>query len=219
MTVVVNSRPLLRRPWFVALLVCGIGVLVVALAMTFMIKNMGAIMANLPVRIPVNVQEHYQSSMKRLSEATDEYSRWVALPNAALWSVDAERLGDATAFARELEGLLVKYRTDWNYGNAVSKIHTARGRIALKRGDVELAKRELSLAGASPGSPQMDSFGPNLSLARDLLASGAPGAQEAVFAHFDDVEKFWRMDAGALRVWREDVRAGREPNFGAALMH
>lgn len=219
MTAVLTSRPLLRRPWFVTLLVCGIAVLTIALAMTFLVKNMGGMLASQPIRIPVNAQEQHQKSMKRLNEATDEYSRWVALGSAALWSVDVGRFDDANRFARELEVLLVKYPTDWNYGNAVSKIHTTLGRLALKRGDVELAKRELSLAGASPGSPQMDTFGPNLSLARDLLMSGAPGAQDALLAHFDDIEKFWRMDSGALRVWREDVRAGREPNFGAALLH
>lgn len=219
MTTVLAPRPLLRRPWFVALLVCGVGALTVALAMAFMVKNMGAFMASQPIRIPVDAQEQYQTRMKRLNAATDQYDRWVALGDAALWSVDVGRLDDANAFARELEALLVKYPNDWNYGNAVSKVHITLGRLALKRGDIELAKRELLLAGASPGSPQMDTIGPNLSLARDLLASGAPGAQDAVLAHFDDIEKFWRMDNGALRVWREDVRVGREPNFGLALLH
>ena len=65
--------------------------------------------------------------------------------------MDVGRFDDADRFAREWEALLAKYPTDWNYGNAVSKVHTTLGRLALKRGDVELAKRELSLAGASPG--------------------------------------------------------------------
>ena len=219
MTTAPTSRPLLQRPWIVALLVCAIAVLVIALAMTFMIKNMGAFMASQPIRVPINAQAEYQKSRTRLNEAADQYSRWVALGSAALWSVDVGRLDDANAFARELEAMLVAYRTDWNYGNAVSKVHSTFGRLALKRGDVELAKRELALAGASPGSPQMNTFGPNLSLARDLLVTGDPGARDAVLAHFDAIEKFWRMDSGALRVWREDVRAGHEPNFGTALLH
>ncbi len=219
MTTVPTSRPLLHRPWVVALLVCTIAALTIALAMTFMIKNIGAIMASQPIRMPIDAQAEYQKSMTRLNNAADEYSRWVALGSAALWSVDVGRLDDANAFAHELEALLLKYPTDWNYGNAVSKVHSTFGRLALKRGDIELAKRELALAGASRGSPQMDTFGPNLSLARDLLATGDPGAREAVLAHFDAIEKFWRMDSGALRVWREDVRAGHEPNFGIALLH
>lgn len=218
MTETTISRPLLRRPWFVALLVCGVAASCVALAILFMVKNMGALMASQPIRIPVDAQAQYQISMKQLTAATDDYSRWVALGRASLWSVDVGRYDDANAFARELEALLVKYPTDWNYGNAVSQVHTTLGRLALKRGDFELAKRELALAGTSPGSPQMDTFGPNLTLARDLLASGDPGARAAVLAHFDAIEKFWRMDRSALRVWREDVRAGREPNFGTALL-
>ena len=219
MTTVPASRPLLQRPRIVALLVCGFAVLTIALTMTLLIKNMGAIMASQPVRMPIDAQAEYQKSMARLNDAADEYSRWVALSDAALWSVDVGRIDDASAFAQELEALLVKYPSDWNYGNAVSKLHSTFGRLALKRGDIELAKRELALAGASPGSPQMDTYGPNLSLARDLLATGDPGARDAVLAHFDAIEKFWRMDSGALRVWREDVRAGHEPNFGAALLH
>ena len=219
MTAVPASRPLLQRPWIVALLVCGFAVLTIALTMTLLIKNIGAIMASQPIRMPIDAQAEYQKSMARLNDAADEYSRWVALGSAALWSVDVGRLDDANAFAHELEALLVKYPSDWNYGNAVSKVHSTFGRLALKRGDIELARRELALAGASPGSPQMNTYGTNLSLARDLLATGDPGARDAVLAHFDAIEKFWRMDGGALRVWREDVRAGHEPNFGAALLH
>jgi hypothetical protein len=108
MTTAPASRPLLHRPWFAALLVCGTAVLVIALAMTFMIKNMGAIMASQPIRMPINAQKEYQKSMTRLNEAADECSRWVALGRAALWSVDVGRLDYADAFARELQALLVK---------------------------------------------------------------------------------------------------------------
>ena len=107
MTIAPTSRPLLQRPWIVALLVCATAVLAIALAMTFMIKNMGAFMASQPIRVPINVQAEYQKSMTQLNEAADQYSRWVALGSAALWSVDVGRLDDATAFARELEALLV----------------------------------------------------------------------------------------------------------------
>ena len=51
MTAVLTSRPLLRRPWFVTLLVCGIAVSTIAVAMTFLVKNMGGMPASQPIRM------------------------------------------------------------------------------------------------------------------------------------------------------------------------
>jgi hypothetical protein len=218
MSAVKTYRPLLRRPWLVSVLVGAVATLVIAVAALVFVKNMGAFMANQPAGPSIDGYERYTASMTKLADAKDDYSRWLALGDAALWSVNVGRLDDASAYARELHAGLVKYRTDWNYGNAVSKAHSAHGRVALQRGDLARAIRELALAGASPGSPQMDSFGPNLSLARDLLATNDAIARDAVRAHFDDIAKFWRLEAGALRVWRGDIAAGRAPNFGATLL-
>jgi len=46
------------------------------------------------------------------------------------------------------------------------------GRLALRDGNIAAAKAFLLEAGKSTGSPQMNSFGPNLSLAKDLLQKG-----------------------------------------------
>jgi hypothetical protein len=51
-----------------------------------------------------------------------------------------------------------KYRSDWNYGNAVHKANLALGRVALRDGDIEQAKHYLIEAGKTPGSPQLNSF-------------------------------------------------------------
>jgi hypothetical protein len=203
----------------VTLLVLSVAVVLVGGAFYVVLKNAGALLASMPVRLPIDVQAEYDKRMKRLNEAPDEEWRYSALGDAALWSVDVGRLDDAEAYARELLALKAK-RTgrDWNSGNAVYKAHSTLGRIAIKRGDIAEAERQLGLAATSEGSPQMNTFGPNMLLARDLLATGRPSARQAVLTYLDGLKRIWQMDNGAIRVWRSDIEAGREPNFGANLL-
>jgi hypothetical protein len=46
------------------------------------------------------------------------------------------------------------------------------GQVALRRGDAKKAASFLLAAGKTWGSPQLNSFGPNMPLANDLLAAG-----------------------------------------------
>jgi hypothetical protein len=63
-------------------------------------------------------------------------------------------------------------KDNWNYGNAVHTANLVLGRIALADGDVEEAKCLLLLAGQTPGSPQLNSFGPDMLFAEELLEKG-----------------------------------------------
>jgi hypothetical protein len=89
-----------------------------------------------------------------------------------------------------------------------------QGRIALRNGRVDEAKKFLQEAGKTPGSPQLGSFGPNMSLAKDLLENGETNA---VLEYFQQCGKFWKMAGGQLDTWAADVKEGRKPNFGANL--
>jgi hypothetical protein len=75
--------------------------------------------------------------------------------------------------ARELLSVAAGYAKDWNYGNAVFVGNMVIGRVAL-RSDKHtfLAKGSLLAAGETPGSPHLNRFGPNMSLAQDLLERG-----------------------------------------------
>jgi hypothetical protein len=86
------------------------------------------------------------------------------------------------------------------------------GQVALHRGDRAGAEQYLLKAGATPGSPQMQRFGPNFSLARDLLAAGS---RDVVIRYCDEVAKFW--GDGKLATWRAAIAAGRTPDFGDNL--
>ncbi|MCA9213826.1 MAG: hypothetical protein KDB27_12215 [Planctomycetales bacterium] len=123
---------------------------------------------------------------------------------------------EAREYAEEMLALLPKYEGDWNYGNAVQDGHLVLGRIAVVEGRLDEAKQFLIKAGNSPGSPQMDSFGPNMSLAKDLIEKGET---EVVLEYFELCRKFWEMEDGKLDQWSREVKAGKIPDFGANLVY
>ncbi len=86
------------------------------------------------------------------------------------------------------------------------------GEVALHNGDRASAAQYLLKAGATPGSPQLNQFGPNFMLARDLLAAGS---RDIVLQYCDEVGKFW--GDGRLARWRAAIAAGQTPDFGENL--
>lgn len=141
-----------------------------------------------------------------------EIDKFYMLDEAAETAVAAGLSGKARAHAEQLLALAPGYKDNWNYGNAVHDAHAVLGLVALSEGDVAEAKARLLKAGATPGSPQLDSFGPNVTLARELLARGE---REAVLSYFELCRKFWVSGAGTLTAWSVAVQKGETPDFGA----
>jgi hypothetical protein len=155
-------------------------------------------------------------SAAELAAAKTEYERWVAIGDIGFWNVDSGSLEKAEKFANETLKIAEMYKDDWNYGNAIHKGHLTLGRIALRKGEVEEAKRQLLLAGKTPGSPQLDSFGPNMLLAQELIEKGE---NTAVLEYLGLCEKFWDLHLGKLIKWKEQIIKGEKPNFGANLLY
>ena len=88
------------------------------------------------------------------------------------------------------------------------------GRLALHDGDMAQAERRLLILGRVPGSPVRDTFGPNMRLAKDLLAAGR---RDTVLAYLDECSSFWKTPQ--LAEWHSDVVQGRTPHFGANLYY
>lgn len=166
--------------------------------------------------VPVTPQQRLQSAMKELDAAKTPENRFYALNDAAKESFDAGKTDDAQKYAQELMSLLPQFQGNWNYGNAVQDANLVLGRLAVLEGRIDDAKKYLLEAGKSPGSPQMDSFGPNLSLAKDLLEKGE---RQVVLEHFELCRKFWKMHDGRLDRWSQEVRDGKIPDFGANLVY
>lgn len=163
---------------------------------------------------PANPMERYQRAMKDLKKSRDEEERWVALADAAKAAAWIGKYAEAGQYAGELRVLTPRHKDSWNQGNAVHAYNTAFGFISLNRGDKESAKRYLLASGRTPGSPQIDSFGPNMSLALALLLSGE---KSAVISYLDLCQKFWPREE--LKDWKKTISSDRIPNFGANLVY
>ena len=144
------------------------------------------------------------------------YSRFLMLESAAKRAVERSDYDRATMLAQELLSLADQYRDDWNYGNAVHHGHVVLGRAALAKEDVATARAELLLAGQTPGSPQLNSFGPNMRLARDLLLAGE---RSVVLEYVALCRQFWEMGSQQLAEWTADITQGGVPNFGPNLAY
>lgn len=165
---------------------------------------------------PTTPQSRLDNAIRELNVARDELHRFYALDNAAKESFVVGKTEDARKFATELLALAPKYNGDWNYGNAVQDGNLVLGRIAVYENRITDAKQYLLAAGNSPGSPQMDSFGPNMSLAKDLLKKGE---RDVVLQYFELCRKFWKMDYGKLNEWSQEVKESKIPDFGANLIY
>jgi len=156
---------------------------------------------------------------EELAEASNEHERLCDLGEAAMMSVEAGSLDKARAYGEEILRLTPKYAQspdDSCYGRAVHKGNLALGRVALRAGDLETAKTHLLAAGRTPGAPELDSFGPNMSLAKELLEKGE---RDAPIEYFQLCSSFWKMDDGQLRQWTALAKDGIVPDFGANLVY
>jgi len=138
------------------------------------------------------------------------------LPELARREARARHLDRAEAYAHDALRLAERYPNNWNYGNAIHDGHVALGMAALERGEPGEAVAHLRRAGATPGSPQLDTFGPTMLLA-DALARH--GETEAVLAYLEACRRFWEMDRGRLDAWTAQLREGETPDFGHHLAY
>jgi len=156
-----------------------------------------------------------EKSKIELSNAQTEKNRFYALNDAAKTHFEAKEYERAAQYATELLNLAQKYPNNWNYGNAIYDSHMVLGRVALLNNDIETAKDHLFLAVKTPGSPQLDSFGPNMSLANDLLEKGY---QEPVIEFLNQCKRFW-YDHKKVDEWVKEIKNDQIPDFGANLVY
>ena len=162
---------------------------------------------------PTTPQEQLEALEKSVSGASGldlEYK----LADLAKRAYAAGDLKKAADYANHLLKMAPQYPKDWNYGNAIFYSNFVLGRIAMQKGDASQAGKYLLASAATPGSPQLDSFGPNMSLANELLEKGW---KDVVLQYMENCKKFWTDDHGKLDKWIAAVRAGKNPDFGANL--
>jgi hypothetical protein len=154
-----------------------------------------------------------KAALNKLAAANSSELRFSALGEAAKQSFAAGKVEDARKYAQELMTLLPGFRQSGDYGSALHDANLTLGRIAVKEGRMDDAKRCLVESVRAPGARLMD-YGPNMSLAKDLLEKGE---RQVVLDYFALCKKFWNY--GRLDDWSQQVKEGKTPDFGANLAY
>ncbi len=157
----------------------------------------------------------FEKAQSQTSPATGGNPRLVDLAQMAIEAGDLEK---ARTYATELLGPGLRWSGGGNSGRALFYGNLVLGRIALREGKLDEASQYLLKAGKTTGDPALDSFGPNMSLAKELLEKGKTNS---VLEFFQECGKFWPQYGGENKMaqWTAEVKAGRTPNFGANLVY
>lgn len=159
--------------------------------------------------IPVIVWLGLQGCLK-----IEETQNFYELTEKVMERCEEGKFEEVKKIVKELNEIIPNFKHDWNYGNAIHKVNIVQGRIALKEGKISEAKEFLLGAGKTVVSPQLNTFGPNMTLAKELLLEGE---KTIVIEYLELCKNFWEMDRGKIEVWKRTIREGRIPNFGANL--
>jgi hypothetical protein len=143
-------------------------------------------------------------------ELSTDRRRTALLRSLAKAAFEANQPHKAREYAEEMLRQPGHNGNNSHFGNVVL------GRLALKEGHLEEAKQRLIQAGQTSGSPNLNSFGPNMALAKELLQQGET---VVVLEYFELCSKFWKSDRGRLAEWSDAVREGKIPDFGPNLCY
>ncbi|MFI5166642.1 MAG: tetratricopeptide repeat protein [Thermoanaerobaculales bacterium] len=164
---------------------------------------------------------------KRVADALAAYERAYArtagdlsksylLPSLAAAAFDAGSMDKAKSYADFALDAAKRWPSDWNAGNDLHHGNLILGRLALRAGDTETAKAYLVSAAKTHGSPQLNSFGPNMALAKELLERGE---KATVLEYLALCGNFWSSGKDTLRNWTATINSGGTPDFGANLSY
>ncbi len=141
---------------------------------------------------------------------SEQLSRFYFLEDKITAAYSASEFSPARILIKEYLELADIYRCNWNYGNAIHDANSILGLISLKEGNIDEAATYLIKAGKSPGSPQLDSFGPEMDLANELLKSGKT---DEVKIYLKDVKTFWESGDRHIDNWLEQIDNGERPEL------
>jgi hypothetical protein len=158
---------------------------------------------------PDERRRHARAAVEELDTAlTLAGADWIEL-GIRIGLAKAAVLADDWARVREVaERVLVDNETcrrTFQYGNAIHWANISLGHAALVHGDLATASDYLVRAGKTPGSPQLNSFGPDRWLAHVLLGRGE---RAAVLTYLADCAKFWRGHEALIEEWRSAIERG-----------
>ena len=138
----------------------------------------------------------------------DDSRQFYMLDEETQAAIRAGGFDKAAEYAHELLREAAKNADDPNYGNAIYDGNMALGRVALRQGCYQ--GREAAVeAGRTPGSTQLNSFCPDMTVARELLEEGE---REVVLQYFALCRRFWAGGSQQPDAWSKTVREGGTRN-------
>ena len=144
--------------------------------------------------------------------------RFYALTGLIVDAYNHEDFATTKKLALEYLKLANRYPDHWNYGNAIHVANIYLGLVALKSKEIKPAKEYLIAAGQIPGSPQLNHFGPNMLLAKELLEIGE---RKVVLKYLASCKKFWKwiFRIRPMIKWSGKIKKGEIPDFGVNLVY
>lgn len=167
---------------------------------------------------PAIATEKYSAAKTLLDKKTSGDSRFEVLANYVNAANNAEQFEEAESPAKDIlhEANSVIPTIDGGY--ALHEAHTLLGRLALKKGNLALAKEHFRQAGQVPPSPRLRALGPNMSLAKDLLEKGDCND---VLDYLQNISKLWNDDLAkkSSSEWMSNIVSGQMPDFRGNLFY
>ncbi len=155
-------------------------------------------------------EEALNALVESMRKETDETGIFYKMSDLAKLQFEVGQIQAAEKTSRDLLVLAERFQDSWNYGNAVHFANVVLGQVALSRGDVGGAAGSLLAAGDTPGSPQLNSFGPSFKLARELLAREQ---RDVVIEYLKKCQLFWRSGQKELDTWLDLLNQGECPEL------
>ena len=92
------------------------------------------------------------------------------------------------------------------------------GRLAVLSGDIRSAEYYLIASGKTlgVGDAVLHSYGPNMSLALEVLKHGDQQSRQTVLQFLEEIKVFWPINPKHFQEWSAQIAAGKIPNFQAA---
>lgn len=157
----------------------------------------------------LHAQKAPQKALKEYEEAyskSDTASADAMLQYLAASAFSAGDYRKSEEYSRKMLSGTDSGKENWNTGNKIFYGNFYLGRIAIKQGNVAAAEKYLLEAGKTPGSPQLDSFGPDFTLAAEVFKAGK---KDTVVQFLEDVSKFWEKDKCLILI--KKIKNGGKP--------
>jgi tetratricopeptide (TPR) repeat protein len=148
-----------------------------------------------------------QDAVRKTKEPIRKYYLYDDLAEIAF---DAGKWSIARSAAKKCVSLAGKFGKNWNDGNAIHDGNCTLGRLALRNGRLSKAIFHLNEAGKTGGSPQLDSFGPNMRFAQEMLRAGL---REPVIEYLEACKRFWDGKSQNLSDCISQIERGKSPRL------